>query len=77
MDCLYCSYIDVEESAVGVCRCGAGICRRHVFEQLARPAVIQTIGPGGRTKPATDRRLLCPACIETEARPAYSFRAVV
>jgi hypothetical protein len=76
MDCIYCSYIEVEEAAVGLCKCGAGICRRHVFEQFAAPAVIETIGPVGRTKPPTERRLLCPACIESVARPAYQFRVV-
>lgn len=67
MDCLYCSYIDVEESAVGMCRCGAGLCRQHLTEQLASRESRSTIGIVTRTVHygPTERRLLCPACAAT------------
>lgn len=67
MDCLYCSYTDVEEKAVGMCRCGAGLCRQHLTEQLASRESRSTIGIVTRTVHygPTERRLLCPACAAT------------
>ena len=73
MDCLYCSYTDIYESAVAVCRCGAGICRRHAFEHLGSPPKVVTIGPVGRATPRTERQILCPAC---SARGAGAPRRV-
>jgi hypothetical protein len=67
MDCLYCSYLDLDETAVGVCRCGAGLCRQHVTEQLPSREQTSTIGIVTRTVTygPTERRLLCPACAAT------------
>lgn len=67
MDCLYCSYIDVEAPAVGICRCGAGLCRQHLTEQFASREQTSTIGVVNRTVTygPTERRLLCPACAAT------------
>jgi len=71
MDCLYCSYIDISESAVGICRCGAGLCRDHLIEQLASDAAVTTIGSVTRQVPLgpTERRLLCPACAARTRSP--------
>jgi len=71
MDCLYCSYIDLSETAVGICRCGAGLCRDHLVEQLATDAAVTTIGSVTRRVPLgpTERRLLCPACAARTPSP--------
>jgi hypothetical protein len=78
MDCLYCSYTDLSEPAVGICRCGAGLCRQHLVEQLASGASMTTVGPVGRTVPLgpTERRLLCPACAEASTRAGRRVRAL-
>ncbi|MBB4662811.1 hypothetical protein [Conexibacter arvalis] len=79
MDCLYCNYIDISETAVGVCRCGAGLCRQHLTEQLASRDELRTIGSVTRTiqRGPTERRLLCPACAATDgARTARALNVV-
>lgn len=78
MDCLYCSYIEIAETAVGVCRCGAGLCRDHLVEQLATRVSSTTIGPVGRSVPIgpTERRILCPACAASGARTGSRVRAL-
>jgi hypothetical protein len=70
MECLYCSYLEIAEPAVGLCRCGAALCRDHLFEQLATRRYMRTVGPVSRTVPLgpTERRLLCPACAPAGAR---------
>lgn len=72
MDCLYCSYLDYAETAVAICRCGAGLCRQHLVEQLASKRELTTVGPVGRTVTLgpTERRLLCPAC--AAGRPSHA-----
>ena len=64
MDCLYCSYIDIEAAAVGLCRCGAGLCRQHITERGASRRQTTTIGVVSPTVRfgADERRMLCPAC---------------
>jgi hypothetical protein len=78
MDCLYCSYIEMVETAVGVCRCGAGLCRQHLVEQFATRLEVMTIGPVGRRTRigATERHLVCPACATRPARTRWALDAV-
>lgn len=64
MDCLYCTYIEMEETAVGICRCGVGLCRHHMIERAASRERTTTIGMVTRTVHygSTERHILCPAC---------------